>query len=318
MFFMKYVLGYQDPSGDKAEKGTVCHNVLEAVALCEQLKQRGEKEIENEVFGTLKKKYTIKTLFNKAFKYSKENNPHLKWNQADKDETWEFLATSFGHKFFPDQHKEIIQPEQYFRIPIQEDWARYSYLDSDGELKEDRLMITGKIDIMFRDHDSSLNYLDYKFGAKPMNWNKFKEYKYEDMYENIQLCLYYWAVKQLRPEEDPITHIWYPRAKKLWTYCFTEKQIHTAMSKVKAGFEKLKFANKADPNYGARCNMCYFRRVSFADLGRPELCMPANGTEHFKLVNDKPSVCDNMVKFFSARSVEQIIDNCKKVKNGNS
>jgi len=312
-FFIKYVLNRPDPSGDKAEKGTVCHNVMEAVAISKQLMEKGQKTTKNEIFGTLRQTYDIRKLFKKAFEYSKNTNPHLKWGDADRDETWDFLSTSFGHKFFPDNHKEIIQPEQYFRIEIPYDWARYSYLD-DGELKESRLLVSGKIDIMFRDHDNSLNYLDYKFGAKPMNWNRFKEYSYEDMYKNIQLCLYYWAVRQLHPEEHPITHIWYPRANKLWTYHFDEEQINTAMKRVKACFEKLKFAAKPSPNYGqARCNMCYFRKASMTDIGLSQLSMEANGSEHFKLAKDEsPCVCDTMVKFFSARSVGQVISACKK------
>lgn len=313
LFFLKYVLGYQDPSGDSACKGTVCHDVLEAIAICEMLKSSGQKTKKYKSFGILRQKYSIETLFDKIFEFHKKQNQHLKWQDKDKEEAWSFLTTSFGHKFFPDQHHEIIQPERYFRLPITKPWAEFSTLE-DGEIIKNNLCITGKIDIVFRDDDGVLNYLDYKFGKKPYDWAKYKDYKYEDMFDNIQLCLYYWAIKQLYTEDKVKTHIWYPRTGDCWTYEFTDEQIKKAMDKVKYCFLKLKGVQKPSPTYKSHCNMCYFRKASFEDLGRRDLCINANGSEKFKDIDGKASACDSIVKFFSARSVNQVIENCKKVK----
>ena len=38
-YFMEYVLGWRGPSGQKADKGTICHKVLEILAVIKKCQQ---------------------------------------------------------------------------------------------------------------------------------------------------------------------------------------------------------------------------------------------------------------------------------------
>ena len=309
-WFLTYVLGYSDPSGKAAAKGTMCHSVMEAIAKSKILRQKGQKTTKDEVFGTLKQTYKTSNLIKRAYDYHSAKEKHLTWVSADYKDVIEWANIAIHHPYCPEYHHEIVSVEERFKFPIKAPWA----LLPNGK----RLNISGIVDLVFRDKDGRLNYLDYKFGKEPRNWNTGETYTYDSMRSNIQLGLYYWAVKQLYEGSNPRSHIWYPRTDNLWSYDFNQDESDSAMYKIKLALDKILHMEEPSRNKSWKCTkMCQYGKKSFAQLGKKGLDIKPNGTESFPCASDGQVVaCDAATKFFSRRSLEIVIEACKATKKG--
>ena len=52
-YFIEYVLGWRGPSGQKADKGTIVHKVLEILAVIKKAQQDNLLTIEDDVIGPI-------------------------------------------------------------------------------------------------------------------------------------------------------------------------------------------------------------------------------------------------------------------------
>ena len=50
-YYLEYCLGWRGPSGQKADKGTIVHKVLEIAAVCKKGAQEGKKIIVDDLIG---------------------------------------------------------------------------------------------------------------------------------------------------------------------------------------------------------------------------------------------------------------------------
>ena len=53
-YFIEYVLGWRGPSGQKADKGTITHKVLEILAIIKKAQQDNLKSVEDDIIGEIK------------------------------------------------------------------------------------------------------------------------------------------------------------------------------------------------------------------------------------------------------------------------
>lgn len=312
-WFLSYILGYYEPSGNAATIGTAAHDVMEAVAWSKILRQNGEQEKEHKTFGVIHQKYDLEELARKSFEFHKDQNPHLGWREKDFKAVLKNVKIASEHRLFPENHYEVVHPEQYFRIEIPYDWAVY-FEERDGKFEERRLKITGKIDIVYRNKKGQLYYLDYKFGQKgPFDWNKWKPKTFETMREDIQLCLYYWAAKQLYDKETPVTQIWYVNTNDIWTDIFTDEQQQYALDVIRGCLNDVKTISEPKTNYSRSCTFCPYKKKSFGEWGAPHLDLPASESDRFDSIGDKKCMCDAMKVFSKHRSIDMILENCKNV-----
>lgn len=296
-WFLSYILGYREPSGKAAIKGTASHYVMECIAQAKLLAQNGEKDKSDKVVGKIEAgNYEIDKWIDDAYNHFCLKDNNHKWEAADKKEVTKGVNKAVQHEFCPANHAEIISPERYFAIPIMEDWAEYYYLDSSGEVASDRLKVNGVIDVVYRDNDGTINYLDYKFG-KPKDWNSGEEKNFFTLQKDVQLCLYYWAIKNLFKEENINTHIWYVHHDKLYSLFFDETHIELAMNKVKEIFLKIKGLYEPKRNICFKCNWCEYKKTSFKQWGRPELDVAASDNDKFGSIDGSKTVCDAMAMF---------------------
>lgn len=305
-WFLNTVLGYREKASFPITViGSAGHSVLEAVAQAKQLKDQGKKRKKDKVFGWIKAKYDFDDLINKAWDHHKKENNHLNFPQKETDRLVDFLYKAKKHDWFPENHGKIEFIEKYFSIPIEEEWAKLP----SGEY----LRINGIIDLGFSDETARLHYMDYKFGQlKDFHTGEIKDW--DSLNKDIQLCLYYWAIKQLFPESDPVTHIWYVQFEKPFTFYFDDWHIKHAMDTVREVFEQIKDVERPECRYDwFKCNKCCsFSNKQFVDFGEPQLDMKAKGETKFTLDNGNFSMCDAMNYFFNHRDIGNILENCYK------
>ena len=144
-YFITYVLGHYADSGKKAELGTIVHKTLEVLAALkkatQELKPRQKYlEIEDDAIGKyridkslLLLDETVNDILEKSFASYTSESKH-EWTNGDKKEcaklVWNTLKFNGGQ--FDPRNRDIIDPEPHFDIPIEEDWAKFTY-EIDGK-----------------------------------------------------------------------------------------------------------------------------------------------------------------------------------------
>ncbi len=305
-WFLNTILGYREKASFPITViGSAGHSVLEAVAQAKQLKDKGKKRKKDKVFGWIKPKYDFDELIDIAWDHHTKENSHLNFPPKEKDRLVDFLYKAQKHDWFPENHGKVEFIEKYFSLPIEEEWAKLP----SGEY----LRINGIIDLGFSDEENRLHYLDYKFG-RLKDFHTQKDKNWDTLNEDIQLCLYYWAIKQLFPKSNPVTHIWYVQFEKPFTFYFDDWHIQHAMDTVRETFEQIKQVKRPECTYDwFKCNKCCsFSSKEFVDYGEPQLDMKAKGETEFTLDSGNFSMCDAMNYFFNHREIDNIIENCKK------
>ena len=69
-YFLEYVLGWRGPSGQKADKGTIVHKVLEILAVIKKSQQDDILKISDDVIGEIDiSNYNLNSIIEKVYKY---------------------------------------------------------------------------------------------------------------------------------------------------------------------------------------------------------------------------------------------------------
>lgn len=316
-WFIQYILGYRGKSGKAMARGIACHAVMEAVAKSKLLRQTGKSWTKDEVFGRIYQKYNIGKLNRAAYDHVVEKHNHLRWDDTDLKYIIKGSRLALEHPLSPENHNEIVDTEQYFMVPMSEEWAQIPRIE-DGEIVNKPVNINGIIDLIFRDDDGCLNCLDYKFGERVHDWAKNEKKTEENIHQDIQLCLYYWAIKQKYPNEKIKVVLWYPRANTIFRPEFDQSNIDYGFNVLKESIERLRNITRPSPNYTWACDrMCDFRKHNFDSFDKPELNMPHTPGLKGGSIEGKMCVCDAVNHFFNHRLLSDVVNNCKRgEKNG--
>lgn len=233
-YYFTYVLGYQSPSGKKAQLGTIVHKVMEILATLKKAQQDNPKskslkitdDAVGEVKCTVKSLYTQKfvdTLLKMSYGHYTSNCMHSYTNADYKfcDELVN-IAIEYNDGQFDPRNRKIVAAEPHFDIPIEEDWAKFKYEDENGQEIESQLAIKGTIDFVTEVDEGVIEVIDWKTGRR-LNWATGEEKTYEKLCEDPQLLLYNYAISKLFPEyKQAIMSIFFIRDGGPFSMCFDE------------------------------------------------------------------------------------------------
>ena len=285
-FYFTYVLGYQSPSGKKAQLGTIVHKVMEILATLKKEQQDNPDakslKIMDDAVGEVK--CTVKALYTKKFvdkllKMSYDHytsNCHHSYTNADYkfcDELVQ-IAIEYNDGQFDPRNRKIVAAEPHFDIPIEEDWAKFSYKDENGETIEGQLAIKGTIDFVTEVDEGIIEVIDWKTGRR-LNWATGEEKTYEKLCEDPQLLLYNYAISKLFPEyKQAIMSIFFIRDGGPFSMCFDETDQAKFLGMLEKRWKSIMrndFPKPCSPNRkNFKCTkLCHFYKTNWPGTNTP-------------------------------------------------
>lgn len=265
-YFLEYVLGWRGPSGQKADKGTIVHKVLEILAVIKKAQQDSLSEIVDDVVGKLcVNDYSLNTIIEVVYKHYSEANSHHKWTLKDyKDcHAWVYKAIEFNNGMFDPRNRNILCPEQHFDIEIKKPWSAYSYDTPEGKL-EGNLAIKGTIDLITLVEDNTIEIIDWKTGRR-LDWATGQEKTLEKLQNDPQLRIYHYAISHLYPHiEHIIFSIYFINDGGPFSICFDKSDLKNTEDMLRSKFEVVKNSRKPRLNKSWMCTkLCHFGKTTF-------------------------------------------------------
>lgn len=143
----------------------------------------------------------VEDLIQRASDYYELEEP---WTRIERKHinNWTWMALEYKNGLFDPRLRNIVDAEPHFDIPIEQDWAKYSY-NLHGQKIEGTLAIKGTIDLITEVSDGIYEIVDWKTGQR-LDWATGTEKTYEKLQKDTQLMLYYYAARHLYPEVDNI------------------------------------------------------------------------------------------------------------------
>ena len=267
-YYIEYVLGWRGLSGQKADKGTIVHKVLEILAVIKQCQQDGIEFFEDDVIGKVETdQYNLNRIIEQVYNYYSSNTPHHKWKPRDyKDcHSWVYKAIEFNDGMFDPMKRNILCPEQHFDFEIKKPWSSYKFNTTDGPL-EGNLAMKGTIDLITKVSDDTIEVIDWKTGRR-LDWATGKEKTQEKLENDPQLKIYHYAIKHLYPTiSNIIFSIYFINDGGPFSVCFDDSDIASTEEMLRSKFEKIKNTTKPKLHKSWMCTkLCHFGKTTFED-----------------------------------------------------
>lgn len=241
-YFFQYVLGMKDKTNKKAVLGTIFHRTMQVLADKKIAQSKGEEFLENDDLDnlTFEQCDDIEYITRLCFDYYVEHEEDVGLNKKDYDTCvkWVEKALAYNNGMLDPRNQNVHATELFFDITIKKPWAEYSY-SVNGEEFTGHLAIKGTIDLIIKEDDSYFQVLDYKSG-KRLNWATGKEKTYEDLCSDKQLLLYFYALKNLYPNHDFYTSIYYVNDGGIFDIVFSDDDYDKAEKMLKNKFEYIR------------------------------------------------------------------------------
>jgi hypothetical protein len=265
-YFLEYVLGWRGPSGQKADKGTIVHKVLEILAIIKKAQQDNIAVIDDDVAGKIDTNdYNLNSLIEKSYRHYSEASPHHKWTLKDyKDcHSWVYKAIEFNGGMFDPRNRNILRPEQHFDFTINKKWAEYSFNTNDGAITGN-LALKGTIDLVTLANKNTIEIIDWKTGRR-LDWATGQEKTQEKLEKDPQLRIYHYAISHLYPDIDHIIFsIYFINDGGPFSICFDKKDLSETENMLRQKFEYIKQTKKPRLNKSWMCNkLCHFGKTTF-------------------------------------------------------
>ena len=265
-YFLEYVLGYKSPSNKKADKGTICHKVLEILADIRLAEQNNDTSIDNDIMGKIDiNNYNLNTIIEKVYYFYIKQFTHHTWETVDyKDcHKWINKALAYNDGMFDPRNRDIVQSEQRFDIEIKKDWAKYEY-EINNEKISGHLAIKGTIDLITKANDSTLEIIDWKTG-KRLDWATGEEKTHEKLQNDPQLRIYHYAISQIYPEYDHvIVTINFINDGGAFSICYDKSDLPKTELMICKKFETIKKSKRPILSKSWKCNkLCHFGKTTF-------------------------------------------------------
>jgi hypothetical protein len=249
-YLLTYVLGIPAPSGKKAEMGTTLHKVMECLANCKLCIQNGTASFEDDALGTvpvtpdtLTDPRFVEKVFDKAYAhYTSPAKSIHKYTEADKRDIrqWCWDALQFQNGAFDPRKLTIVATEPFFDFPIDEPWAKYSYVLPDGKELTGQLRVKGTVDLITKVSDTHYEVIDWKSG-ECKDWGTGAAKDYVDFCKDPQLRIYHWALSQMYKEAKTFAMtINYVRTAGPFTVAYSDDDIKATMAMLRKRFEHIK------------------------------------------------------------------------------
>lgn len=282
-YFITYVLGYYPASGKKAELGTIVHKVMECLAsLKKELQDTGSKSrkitINDDALGKIsinKNELFYESLpdnlLNQSFSYYTKNSQNS-FSASDKKEclklVWDTL--NFNNGQFDPRNRKIIAAEPHFDIPIEEDWAKYTYQLPNGQEVSGQLAIKGTIDLVTETDNGIIEVIDWKTG-KRLDWATGEEKTYEKLCSDPQLLLYNYAASKLFPNyRQSIMSIFFIKDGGPFSMCFDKSDHDKFLKMLKERYQNIQNNDRPKPISQDRSNwkcakLCHYCKNNWPD-----------------------------------------------------
>jgi hypothetical protein len=308
-YFLTYVLGYQSQSGKKADIGTIVHKVMELLAKFKKELQNNPQakkiEIEDDAVGNLSttknvlyKDGIISKLLDISFDYYVKRSPHNSFSKKDKEDClamcWSVI--NFNNGQFDPRHRNIVQAEPHFDMPIEEDWAKYEYVIN-GKKVNGQLAIKGTIDLITQVDDNTIEIVDYKTGRR-LDWATGEEKTYAKLNSDAQLLLYNYAVSKMFPQyNQAILSIFYVKDGGPFSLCFDKNDHDKFLDMLKNRFLEIQKNDKPKPISEDRSNwkctkLCHFCKNNWPDTNQ--------------------NMCVYIDSYLQKHGMEKTIEDCKR------
>ena len=306
-YFCNYILRLPQRQKSSTMIGTGVHKVLECVCGLQKQEQEGKKRpmIKDDYAGNVYKTTPLEKICDRVYNKMVELTPKVQWKPADKKKYLKLVDIGMKSKNSPYQYK-ITDVEKYFRIELKDyDWAHLG----DGKY----LCISGVIDVLYIDNQDRYCVLDYKTGKPKYDWNSGKVMEYSDFMKNMQLCMYYFALRKLMPDVEPVIKLWYLQSDEVITLYFDDTLFEYVEKFIRNSYEKIKSMKKPRQNRSWKCSkFCCWGKQKFSDIDRPELSIKNQSANFLTNAGEEMTVCEAVHAFMQFRSVEDIVKNCKK------
>lgn len=265
-YFIEYVLGMRGPSNKKADKGTICHKVLELLAVIKKCQQDNISSFEDDIIGKIDiSRYDLNNMIDMVYNYYTSEFKHHEWKNIDfKDcKDWVYKAINLNNGMFDPRNRNILSPEQRFDIVIEKPWAEFSYDTEEGKL-EGYLGLKGTIDLITRVDDNTLEVIDWKTG-KRLDWATGQEKTHAKLQNDPQLMIYHYAVSKLFPQYDHIiVTIYFINDGGPFSILFERSDLSRTESMLRDKFDIIKKTRKPRLNKTWMCNkLCHFGKTTF-------------------------------------------------------
>jgi len=210
-YFLTYNLGWRSNSGKKADMGTMAHKVMEILAGLKKFQQDNPRKkylvVEDDKCGKVrvhKDKLNTDELVDKLTEDSIQAYSATSSHKFYPKERGEVRATvqtflTWNDNQFDPRKRNIYYPEPHFDLPIEEDWAKFDFVDSNGNTQKGQLAIKGTIDLVTLVNDDTIEVVDWKSGRR-LDWATGEEKTYKKMMNDPQLLLYFYAMSRIFPE----------------------------------------------------------------------------------------------------------------------
>lgn len=234
-YFIQYVLKWQFRPGKAADKGTICHAVLEIFAQIKLGQQNGLKEVETEIGFIKTEKPDLESILEQVWKFytTKPEYQNQEWEIKDLKEIkkWVLICLNHNNKQFNPLLRDIVSTEKYINFHINEPWA----ILPDGS----NLRVTGFVDLITRINENTLEITDYKTGSlKDFHTGINIDIQYA--MKDIQLRLYHMALaEELGCDNNYLLTLFYLKHAKPITICFDCKDLDTTKEMIKNQFIKI-------------------------------------------------------------------------------
>jgi hypothetical protein len=282
-YFITYVLGHQAISGKKADIGTIVHKTLELLASLKKTHQDTSSKAKklllvDDNIGkiSIDKQHLfsdkiVPELLDKSFGYYSANSHH-DFTKLDKEmcESLVWTTLEFNNGQFDPRNRNIVAAEPHFDIPIEEDWAKYTYTLPDGQVVNGQLAIKGTIDLVTKVDKKIIEVVDYKTGRR-LDWATGAEKDYEKLCSDPQLLLYNYAISKLFPEYDQaIMSIFFIKDGGPFSMCFDKSDRSKFLDMLRVRFKDIQENNKPRPISADRSNwkctkLCHFCKNNWKD-----------------------------------------------------
>lgn len=266
-YFLEYVLGWRGPSGQKADKGTIVHKVLEILACIKKGIQDNNSSINDDIFGDIDVvNYDLDTIIDQVYTFYSKSAPHHKWSNKDhKDcKEWVYKAINLNNGMFDPRNRDILQPEQHFDFEIRKPWSQYSYDIGGGKTLSGHLALKGTIDLITKVNDDTIEVIDWKTG-KRLDWATGQEKTQEKLEKDPQLKIYHYAIKHLYPNiKNVIFSIYFINDGGPFSICFHDYDLASTEDMLREKFNHIKHTKKPKLNKTWMCNkLCFFGKTTF-------------------------------------------------------
>lgn len=265
-YYLEYVLGWRGLSGQKADKGTIVHKVLEILAVIKKASQDNIEIADDDIIGKINvSQYSLDHIIKKVYDHYSLQTTHHKWSKKDFDDcyNWVYKAINFNNGMFDPRNRNIVCPERHFDFEIKKQWSQYKFNTPDGIL-EGNLALKGTIDLVTSVNDNTLEIIDWKTG-KRLDWATGQEKTQEKLEKDPQLRIYHYAISHLYPNIDHIIFsIYFINDGGPFSICFDKSDLSATEEMLRQKFETIKRTKKPKLNKTWMCNkLCHFGKTTF-------------------------------------------------------